>query len=86
MNIIQLTSIIKEKIEKNIVTESILVEDKTFLHQKHKSHQEGKFHLKITIKSNELKEISKIESTKKIYKILNDEIKEYIHSVQILII
>ena len=86
MNIIQLTSIIKEKIEKNIATESILIEDKTFLHQKHKSHQEGKFHLKITIKSNELKEISKIESTKKIYKILNDEIKEYIHSVQILII
>ena len=86
MNIIQLTSIIKEKIEKSILTESVQVEDKTFLHQKHKSHQEGKFHLKITIKSNELKEISKIESTKKIYKILNDEIKEYIHSVQILII
>ena len=86
MNIIQLTSIIKEKIEKNIATESILIEDKTFLHQKHKSHQEGKFHLRITIKSNELKEISKIESTKKIYKILNDEIKDYIHSIQILII
>ena len=86
MNIIQLTSIIKEKIEKNILTESVQVEDKTFLHQKHKSHQEGKFHLKITIKSNELKEISKIESTKKIYKILNDEIKDYIHSIQILII
>ena len=86
MNIIQLTSIIKEKIEKNIVTESVQVEDKTFLHQKHKSHQKGKFHLRVTIKSNELKEISKIESNKKIYKILADEIKEYIHSIQILII
>tara|TARA_A100000164_G_scaffold324578_1_gene309141 strand:+ start:64 stop:324 length:261 start_codon:yes stop_codon:yes gene_type:complete len=86
MNIIQLTSIIKEKIEKNIVTESVQVEDKTFLHQKHKSHQKGKFHLRVTIKSNELKEISKIESNKKIYKILNEEIKEYIHSIQILII
>ena len=86
MNIIQLTSIIKEKIEKNIMTESVQVEDKTFLHQKHKSHQKGKFHLRVTIKSNELKEISKIESNKKIYKILNEEIKEYIHSIQILII
>ena len=86
MNIIQLTSIIKEKIEKNIVTESVQVEDKTFLHKKHKSHQKGKFHLRVTIKSNELKEISKIESNKKIYKILNEEIKEYIHSIQILII
>jgi len=86
MNIIQLTSIIKEKIEKNIMTESVQVEDKTFLHQKHKSHQKGKFHLRVTIKSIELKEISKIESNKKIYKILNEEIKEYIHSIQILII
>ena len=86
MNIIQLTSIIKEKIEKSIVTESIPIEDKTFLHQKHKSHQEGRFHLKVTIKSNELKEINKIESNKKIYKILTEEIKEYIHSIQILII
>ena len=86
MNIIQLSSIIKEKIEKNIMTESIYVEDKTFLHIKHKSHKEGRFHLRITIESKELKEISKIESNKKIYKILADEIKEYIHSIQILII
>tara|TARA_X000000368_G_scaffold160174_1_gene126249 strand:- start:97 stop:357 length:261 start_codon:yes stop_codon:yes gene_type:complete len=86
MNIIQLSSIIKEKIEKNIMTESIHVEDKTFLHIKHKSHKEGRFHLRITIESKELKEISKIESNKKIYKILSDEIKEYIHSIQILII
>lgn len=86
MNIIQLTSIIKEKIEKNVTTESIQVEDKTFLHQKHKNHKDGRFHLRITIKSNELKKISKIESNKKIYKILTDEIKEYIHSIQILII
>ena len=86
MNIIQLSSIIKEKIEKNIMTESIYVEDKTFLHIKHKSHKEGRFHLRITIESKELKEISKIESNKKIYKILSDEIKEYIHSIQILII
>ena len=86
MNIIQLTSIIKEKIEESIMTESIQVEDKTFLHQKHKSHQVGRFHLKVTIKSKELEEINKIESNKKIYKILTEEIKEYIHSIQILII
>ena len=48
--------------------------------------EEGKFHLKVTIKSYELKEINKIESNKKIYKILTEEIKEYIHSIQILII
>ena len=32
------------------------------------------------------KEINKIESNKKIYKILTEEIKKYIHSIQILIV
>ena len=31
------------------------------------------------------KKLNKIESNKKIYKILNEEMKEYIHSLQILI-
>ena len=35
--------------------------------------------------SSELKSLSRIESNKKIYKILDKEMKEYIHSIQILI-
>tara|TARA_B100000029_G_scaffold32450_1_gene30988 strand:+ start:180 stop:440 length:261 start_codon:yes stop_codon:yes gene_type:complete len=85
MNINQLILIVKNKIEKNISLEYVNIEDKTFLHKSHKTHQDQKFHLKLTIKSSELEKINKIELTKKIYKILDAELKKYIHSIQILI-
>ena len=47
--------------------------------------QNHKFHLKIFIGSSELKKMNKIESNKKIYKILDYEIKNFIHSLQLLI-
>jgi len=85
MDINQLISIVKYKIEENIMLENLIIEDKSFLHKKHKTNQEGKFHLKIIITSNELKKMKKIDSTKKIYSILNEELNKYIHSIQILI-
>jgi len=85
MDINQLISIVKSKIEKNISLEYVNIEDKTFLHKDHKTHQDGKFHLKLSIKSPELEKINKIELTKKIYSILDEELKKYIHSIQILI-
>ena len=86
MNINQLILIVTEKINKNILLKSINIEDKTFLHKGHKRNQDGKFHLKLTIMSQELKKMNKIQSTKKIYSILDEELKKYIHSIQILII
>jgi BolA family transcriptional regulator, general stress-responsive regulator len=85
MNINQLISIVKNKIEKNISLEYVNIEDKTFLHKDHKTHQDEKFHLKLSIKSSESEKINKIELTKKIYRILDEELKKYIHSIQILI-
>ena len=85
MNINQLIPIVKNKIEKNISLEYINIEDKTFLHKNHKTHQDGKFHLKLSIKSSESEKINKIKLTKKIYSILDEELKKYIHSIQILI-
>ena len=85
MNIDELISNVKKKIKKNINIENILIEDKTFLHKNHIGHESNKFHLKISIESDELKKLSKIESNKKIYKILDEELKKYIHSLQILI-
>ena len=85
MNINDLISIVKKKIIKEIVIEKIYIEDKTFLHKKHKGHKESKFHLKIIIQSRELKNLNKVDSNKKIYKALDQEIKEHIHSLQILI-
>ena len=85
MDINELITIVKKKLLNQINIESINIEDKSFLHKNHKGNQEGKYHLKIIIVSDELKKMNKIESNKKIYKILDRELKESIHSIQILI-
>ena len=85
MNINDLIEIVKKKLQENIVLEELNIEDKSFLHKNHKGNQEGKYHLKLIIVSEELKKMNKIESNKKIYKILDQELKEFIHSIQILI-
>ena len=85
MDINELIAIVKKKLTDQIYIESIKIEDKSFLHKNHAGNQEGKFHLKIILKSIELKEMKRIESNKKIYKILDYELKNYIHSIQILI-
>jgi len=85
MNINQLIAIVKNKLMEEIDIQELKIEDKSFLHKSHKGHQEGKFHLKLLIKSNELTKLSKIVSTKRIYTALNAELKEHIHSIQILL-
>ena len=85
MDINDLIAIVKKKLQNQINIESIKIEDKSFLHKNHAGNQEGKFHLKISLISRELKNMNKIESNKKIYKILHKEMKESIHSIQILI-
>ena len=75
----------KKKIKENVSVEDIDIEDKTFLHKNHESHSANKFHLKLVIRSSELKKMDKIQSTKKIYSILQEELNDYIHSIQILI-
>ena len=85
MDINELITIVKNKLLNQINIESINIEDKSFLHKNHKGNQEGKYHLKLIIVSQELKKMNKIESNKKIFKILDKELKEFIHSIQILI-
>ena len=85
MDINDLIAIVKKKLQNQINIEDIKIEDKSFLHKNHTGNQEGKFHLKISLISSELKTMTKIESNKKIYKILDKEMKESIHSIQILI-
>ena len=85
MNIKQLSEIVKNKLDQNITCEKIEIQDKTFLHKNHASHDNKKFHLKLIISSNYLKKKNKIESTKEIYKVLESELNNYIHSIQISI-
>ena len=85
MNINELIAIIKKKLYNNFDIKEILIEDKSYLHKNHPGNIEGKFHLKITLTSLELKKMSKLESNKKVYKILSNELKNFIHSIQLLI-
>ena len=85
MNINNLIAIVKKKLQDEIVIEKIEIEDKSFIHKNHSGYQEGKFHLKLIINSDELNKLNRIESNKKIYKVLNEEMRNHIHSLQILI-
>ena len=85
MNINQLIEIVKTKLNESIACDKIEIEDKTFLHKNHSSHDKNKFHLKLIITSSDLRKKNKIDSTKEIYKVLDEELKNYIHSIQILI-
>ena len=85
MDINELIAIVKKRLQSQIVIEDILIEDKSFLHKNHSGNQPNKFHLKISLKSNQLKKMKRIDSNKKIYQILDKEMKEFIHSLQILI-
>ena len=74
---------IKNKINEEIVTKNIIVIDNSNLHKKHKSFDINKLHLKIIIESADLKKMNKIDSHKKIFSILKEEMKSKIHALEI---
>ena len=74
---------IKEKINKKINPENIILIDNSSFHSKHKSFDPNKIHLKIIIKSEKLKNMSKITAHKEIFSILKNEMKNKIHALEI---
>ena len=74
---------IKEKINKKINPENIILIDNSSFHNKHKFFDSNKFHLKIVIKSAKLKKMNKIMAHKEIYSILKDEMINNIHALEI---
>ena len=74
---------IKEKINKKINPENIILIDNSSLHVKHKSFDINKFHLKIIIKSKKLKNMDKIAAHKEIFSVLKDEMSNKIHALEI---
>ena len=86
MDINQLSEIVKKKILDNELIKNVELEDKSFLHKNHKTNNPNKFHIKLKINSEKLKNMSRIESNKIIFKLLDKEMKNYIHSLQILFV
>ena len=74
---------VKAKINNKLSPEQILLFDKSYLHTKHKSFDSNKFHLKLIIKSEKLKKMRKIDAHKVIFSILDDEMKNKIHALEI---
>ena len=74
---------IKKKLIENLNLENIQIIDNTKLHIGHEFFNKKKLHLKLIIKSDELKKKDKIVSNKIIYSALKDEMKKDIHSLQI---
>jgi len=74
---------IKEKINKKIHPEDIVLIDNSHLHNKHKSFDPNKFHIKIIIKSSKLRNMNKIKAHKEIFSILKNEMNSKIHALEI---
>ena len=74
---------VKEKINKEINPENIILIDNSYLHTKHKSFDVNKFHLKIIIESKKLKSMNKIMAHKEIFSILKEEMTNKIHALEI---
>ena len=74
---------VKEKINKRINPENVILIDNSNLHIKHKSFDSNKFYLKIIIKSKKLRSMSKIMAHKEIFSILKDEMNNKIHALEI---
>ena len=83
MDINQLSKKIENKLLKDSSIIDVKIIDNTYKHLKHSSHQKGKFHIKLEINSDKLKKENRIHSNKVIYKILSEELKTDIHSLQI---
>ena len=74
---------IKKKINDEINPENIILIDNSYLHRKHKSFDANKFHIKLIITSDKLKNMEKILAHKEIFSILKDEMNNKIHALEI---
>ena len=77
---------IEIKLNKEFNPKKLILVDNSYLHSKHKSFDNKKFHIKLVIKSEKLKKLKKIESHKIIFSILSKEMKNKIHALEIKIL
>ena len=82
---IKLFEDIELKINNRFHPEQLQLVDNSHLHTKLKTLDTAKFHLKLIIKSDELKKMNKIDAHKAIFSVLKEEIKHKIHALEIQI-
>tara|TARA_B100000029_G_C17576852_1_gene958443 strand:+ start:848 stop:1102 length:255 start_codon:yes stop_codon:yes gene_type:complete len=74
---------IKIKLNNKFNPSELSLVDNSHLHIKHKSFNPEKIHLKIIIKSIELKKMKKLDAHKAIYSLLAEDMKKRIHALEI---
>jgi stress-induced morphogen len=75
---------IEEKIKTSLGLINVEVVNNSHLHSHHSSSpKNGNSHFQITVCSNEMKGLSRIQIHKKIYSELKVEMNDYIHSLEI---
>jgi len=76
--------IIKNKIEKSLGLKKVKVVNNSHLHQYHSSSpKSGNSHFQITLSYRDVEGMSRIQIHKKIYSELQEEMSDYVHSLEI---
>ena len=76
---------IKLKLKKQVEIEELVIIDNSHKHKSHKFFSPEKFHLHLKVKSLYLNSISRVNAQKIIMKILEEDLKNRIHALEISI-
>ena len=76
---------ITKKLKNNLSVNTLKLIDNSHLHVGHRFYDKNKYHLKLEIDSDELKKMTRIEAQKLVMKILDQDMKNKIHALEILI-
>jgi BolA protein len=76
---------IKLKLKKQVEIEELVIIDNSHKHKAHKFFSPEKFHLHLKVKSLYLNSISRVNAQKIIMKILEEDLKNKIHALEISI-
>ena len=76
---------ISAKLKRQIKIEEIKIVDNSHNHKGHKFYSPEKFHLQLKIRSLYLSSLTRVSAQKLIMKVLNDDLKNKIHALEISI-
>ena len=75
--------IIKDRLESEINTISLSIEDQGHMHKSHKAHIEGKMHIWVEIVSDDFIDMNPIQRHQLVYAVLSEELKGDLHALSL---
>ena len=75
--------IIKDRLEREIKTISLSIEDQGHMHKGHKAHIEGKMHIWVEIVSDDFIDMNPIQRHQLVYNVLSEELKGDLHALSL---